>query len=337
MPTVLTISAVVMSFLITFLITPYWIRKAKNAHLVGKDMHKKDHPEVVELGGLCVVAGFLVGLLFFIATKTFIHNWQENILSIFATITAILIATIIGFVDDILGWKIGLRTRYKVALTLFISLPIAVINIGQSTMNLPFLGMIDFGILYPLLFVPVAVIGASNGFNMIAGYNGLEAGLGIIILGALTLITYISGDTYASLLGSCMIAAIFAFYYYNKHPAQIFPGDTFTYSIGALIGIIAVLGNVEKYALILFIPYFIEFGLKSRGNLLKESFAGVKDDGSLENRYERWYGLEHIAVDLLMKVKGKATEQGVDYILFTFQILFALCTIVLYIISFYSL
>ncbi|MEK6921504.1 MAG: glycosyltransferase 4 family protein [Nanoarchaeota archaeon] len=337
MPSLITVSTVVLSFVITLLIIPYWVKRAKNAKLVGKDMHKPERTEVAELGGLCVVAGFLVSLLLFVATKIFIYQTNENILFLFAAMTAILIATMIGFVDDILGWKIGLRVRYKIALTFFISLPIVVINAGHSAMNLPVLGTVDFGLLYPLLLVPIAIIGTSNGFNMIAGYNGLEAGQGIIILITLTVITYISGNTYLSLMASCMVAAIAAFYFYNMYPAKIFPGDTFTYAVGALIGIIAVLGDIEKYALILFTPYFMEFVLKARGNLVKESFAVVKEDGFLENKYEKWYGLEHVVIDFLRKIKGKATEQEVVYTIFAIQTFFSLCALTLYVISYYSL
>ncbi len=330
MPTPLTISAIFVSFFITFLTLPYWIKRARNAKLVGQDVHKIDKPTIPELGGLCVVAGFLVSLLFFVATKIFVYQMQENVMYIFATISAILIAVIIGFVDDILGWKIGLRARYKVALTFFISLPIAVINAGHHVMNFPFLGAIDFGLVYPLIFIPLAIMGTSNGFNMIAGYNGLEAGMGIIILSALTIMTYLTGDTYVALIGACMVAALCAFYFYNKYPAKIFPGDTMTYPVGALIAIMAILGDVEKYALILFIPYFIELILKARGKLVKESFAKVSENGTLENQYEKWYGIEHIIIDFLRKINRRATEQGVVYSILFLQFFFAIISILLF-------
>ena len=95
MPSILTISSIIISFVITILALPYWIRRATNAKLVGPDVHKKESPKVAELGGLCVVAGFLIALLCFVATKVFIYNWPENLLQIFATIAAILIATMI--------------------------------------------------------------------------------------------------------------------------------------------------------------------------------------------------------------------------------------------------
>ncbi len=60
-----------------------------------------------------------------------------------------------------------------------------------------FLGTLDTGLLYPLLIIPIGMIGASNAFNMLAGYNGLEAGMGIVILSTLGLIAYNTGNTVA--------------------------------------------------------------------------------------------------------------------------------------------
>jgi len=80
------------------------------------------------------------------------------------------------------------------------------------------------------------------------------------------------------------------FYIFNKYPAKVFPGDVLTYSVGAIIAITAILGNIEKIAVFFFIPYIIEVVLKSRGRLKKASFAEVQEDGSLKNRYNKFYG-----------------------------------------------
>src|SRR3989344_2780262 len=76
----------------------------------------------------------------------------------------------------------------------------------------------------------------------------------------------------AVIIAACAFMALLAFFIFNKHPAHIFPGDTLTYPIGTIIAIIAILGNIEKFALILFIPYLIEGLLKARGKMQKESF-----------------------------------------------------------------
>ena len=76
-----------------------------------------------------------------------------------------------------------------------------------------------------------------------------------------------------------------------------------TYAIGALIACIAILGNVEKIAVFFFIPYILETILKLRGKLKKQSFGKVNEDGSLEVPYKKFYGLEHIAIHILKKLK----------------------------------
>jgi len=131
-----------------------------------------------------------------------------------------------------------------------------VLNVGESIIHIPFLGAVNIGLLFPLVVVPLAIIGASNGFNMLAGFNGLEAGMGILILSILGWLSYIRDYTVAAVLSFCMVGALLAFLIFNWHPARIFPGDTLTYPVGTLIAVVAILGNIEKFALILFIPIF---------------------------------------------------------------------------------
>ncbi len=50
-----------------------------------------------------------------------------------------------------------------------------------------------------------------------------------------------------------MVGALLAFLWFNWYPAKVFPGDTLTYSVGALVACIAILGDMEKIAVILFI------------------------------------------------------------------------------------
>lgn len=319
--------AIILSFLITLRLLPSWIYRANKANLTGRDINKPDHKEVAELGGLAVICGFITGSLIYIAVRVFFYEEASFIYALFAAIASILIATIIGLVDDILGWKIGLRQRHKIMLSIAIALPIVVINAGVSKMNIPFIGVVEFGLIYPLLIIPIIIIGSSNAFNMLAGYNGLEAGMGVIILSTLSFIAYKTGAFWIAVPGLCMVAALLAFLRYNFYPADVFPGDTMTYSIGAMIGIIAIMGNLEKFALILFIPYFFEFILKARGKMRKESFGKALPDGSLTNRYDKWYGLEHITISLLRKLKGKAYEWEVTILILFGELVLAIITL----------
>jgi len=315
------------SFLAALFVIPFWIRKAKRYGFVEKDVHKKN-ASAVGLGGLAVVFSFLVGILAYVALEVFYLKDSSNLITIFAVLSSILIALVIGLVDDLLGWKIGLRKYQKILLPIFIALPIMAINAGASEITLPFIGKINIFFLYPLIAIPLGISGAANGFNIMGGYNGLEAGMGIIILFVQGIIAYLAGSTTAAVIAFCMVASLAAFLIYNKYPAKIFPGNTMTYAVGALIGIVAIIGNIEKFSLMLFIPYFIEGVLKLRGKLQKESFAKLLPDGSLSEPYKKYYGLEHVAIAIAKKIKNKCYEYDVVKILWLFQIIIAAIVLV---------
>lgn len=319
----LLLFSLAITFFLSAVLVRWWIKRAHKAGLTGKDMHKIDRREVAELGGFPVLCAFLFGLFVFLGIRTFFFgntSFSNELLAVGLTITLL---ALIGIIDDILGWKIGLRQWQKPVLCILASLPIMVINSGVSHMAIPFFGTMELGIIYALIIIPIAISGAANGFNMLAGYNGLEAGQGIIILGALGFIVWqVQGLSYVAMIAALMIMALLGFLMFNRYPANVFPGDTLTYMVGGTIAIVAIMGNVEKAALILFLPYFVEFLLKLRGGLKKESFAKVDPDGGLLRPYYKIYGLEHAAIALLQKFKRKVTENDVVISLYCLQILF---------------
>jgi len=316
----LLLATIFISFICTYFSMPYWIRKAKQVGLIWEDMHKVGHPKnVVGSGGIMVLFGFVLGVLLYIAIKTFYFGDNTDSTLIFALLSSILIIGLIGMLDDILGWKRGGSSKKsRLILLFFAAIPLMVLNVGESTM----MG-IQFGILFPLIIVPLGIVGATSTFNFLAGYNGLEAGQGIIILSALSVVTYLTGNSWLSIVALCMVGALVAFYIFNKCPAKAFPGDILTYSVGGLIAIIAILGNIEKIAIFFFIPYIIEVVLKARGKLKKESFGKLNLDGSLEMPYKKIYGLEHLSILILKKIKPskKVYESEVTYLIHFFQII----------------
>jgi UDP-N-acetylglucosamine--dolichyl-phosphate N-acetylglucosaminephosphotransferase len=321
---VLVISlCLLVSFLTTWIIVNKWIRKAPEIGLVGLDMNKPGKPKVPEMGGICVVFGFVLGILAYTGIMTFYFGSSKHV-SILAVICTVLMTGIIGIIDDISGWKIGLAQWQKFVLTFFAALPLVVINAGHSTMNLPILGTIDWGVIYPLLIVPVGIIVASNSFNMVAGYNGLEAGMGVIILSALSYFAFIGGKLDAMMLAFCMGGALLAFLCFNRYPAKVFPGDTMTYSG------VAILGDMEKIAVILFVPYAMDFFLQLRCGFNFEAFAKVNEDGSLEVPDHGIDHLTHLAVAVLKRVKRKVYERDVVLFLYGIETAFVGYVIIMY-------
>ena len=326
----------ILSFFCTYFLTRWWIKRAKSIELMGKDMNKYDKPLVAEMGGLSVLISFIFIVLFFLGYNTFIKADISLNLEILAIIATISLIGIFGMIDDLLGWKIGLKQWQRPILCLFAALPIAMINVGHSIMALPFIGYVEFGIIYPIILIPIGISGAANGFNLIAGYNGLETGMGVIIIGTLGIVNWLIGNQTLAIVSFIMVASLIAFLIFNWYPAKVFPGDTLTYTVGALIAIIAILGNMEKIALFLFIPYFIDFILQARGKFKKEAFGMPHIDKSLEMPFKEdrfgIYHLTHLSLFLLKKIKNKVFERGVVLFIFLIEIILAMIVLIPFIV-----
>lgn len=317
------ILAISISFFVTLLIMPYWIRKMREIDLVWSDVNKLGARKVSGSGGLVVILGFIIGLLFYVAYRVFYFQEQDNFLiEIFATLVSILFLALIGFVDDLFGWrKGGLSKRSRIILVLMASIPLIAINAGKSSVFLPFIGLFDFGIFYPLFLIPLGIIATSTAFNFIAGFNGLEAGQGIILLSGLSLVAFFTGGSWLAVIGFCMVASLIGFLLFNFYPAKVFPGDALTYGVGGLVAIIAILGNFERVAIFFFIPYIFELGLKLRGNLRKYSFGKPLENGTLDLRYHKIYSLNHISIYLMKNLGIRSTEKKCVYLIWIFQLL----------------
>jgi UDP-N-acetylglucosamine--dolichyl-phosphate N-acetylglucosaminephosphotransferase len=330
---IVLIIPIILSFIFGLVTFPKWIKKCHEIGLLWNDMNKYGHPKnVASSGGIVVVMSFILGVLFYIAIRTFILGSFNGIdLKIFSLISVILMLALIGLTDDLLGWKNrGLSAKTRLVLAFLASIPLVVINAGNHMVYVPFLGSISLGLLYPLIIIPLGVAGASTTYNFLAGFNGLEAGQGIIIISFLSFISYATGSPWLGLIGLIMVAALIAFYIFNRFPARVFPGDVLTYPIGALIAGMAILGNFEKIAMFIFIPYILETVLKSRGGLKKHSFGIPSKDGGLEKPYEKIYGLTHVAIQILSKIKNKVYERDITHFIFVFQIIICLIALILF-------
>lgn len=311
------------SFLVTIFLLPFWIRKAKQIKLVWRDMNKTEKKSVPGSGGVIVVGGFIVGVFLYIAYLVFYTGAKNSFLiETLALLVVILLLGGIGFIDDLFGWQHGgLSRRSRIILVIFSSIPLIAINAGKSIIALPFFGTVDIGIIYPLIFVPIGILGAATTFNFLAGFNGLEAGQGIIILSSVSLVAFVTGNAWLSIITLCMVASLIAFLVFNFYPAKIFPGDVMTYPIGGLIAVTSILGNFEKIAVFFFIPWILEFFLKARGKFIKQSFGEPLKDGSLDLKYDKIYGLGHLSIYLMKKINIKPTERKVVLSIWLFQII----------------
>ena len=108
--------------------------------------------------------------------------------------------------------------------------------------------------------------------------------------------------------------ALLAFLLFNTPPAKIFPGDSLTYLLGGVLVSMAIIGNIERAALIVSIPFFIEFILKIRGKLKKQSY-GTINDGKIHSLYDKIYSIPHF-----FTIQNKFTEKQVVFFVWLIEL-----------------
>jgi UDP-N-acetylglucosamine--dolichyl-phosphate N-acetylglucosaminephosphotransferase len=321
----LLIASALFAFLAAYILTPWFVKFLKSIGLTVKDMNKVKKPLVPLSGGIPVLIAFILGILFYVFFAVFFNggmeNFQDNLAPLFAGMISLFMITLVGFIDDLIIKKdksesAGMNRWLKPILTLLAAVPLMVVSAGVHVMNLPIIGVVDFGWVYPLILIPIGVVGASNMVNLLAGLNGLEAGLGLIYTGMLSIYAYVHGSHIAALIALVLFGALLAFWIFNKVPAKIFPGDSLTYLLGGSLAVIAIVGNIEKAVIIVSIPFFIEVILKIRGKVDKASY-GYEKDGKIYSFYKKVYSMTHIFMN-----KGYS-ERKIVYLLMFVELIFA--------------
>ena len=261
-------AALITSALIVFLFGPSIIAALKIRQGKGQPI-RADGPEshfvkagTPTMGGLMILSGVLVSSLL----------WS-NLSSVYVWV--VLMVTIgfgaIGFYDDYL--KVTKQSDKgfsgKVRLTLeFLIAGIACAAIATNG-DAPFSTSLTFPFFKDLLlnlgwfFIPFGafvIVAAGNAVNLTDGLDGLAILPCVLISCALAVFAYASGHIeFANYLHipylpgtgelvvfcAAMVGSGLGFLWFNSYPAQVFMGDVGALSLGAALGIIAVIVRHE--------------------------------------------------------------------------------------------
>ena len=224
--------------ILVLLLMPWWKRIARKKKWIGNDIHKINQPEVPESGGFVLTIGLIVGLLLI---RVFYPQFANEIWTLLLTV---VIAAIIGFIDD----RHRLAPILKILSVLIAGTPFYIahffsfITLGRPI--IPILGTTQLTILYPLA-TPLLIAISTNTVNMLEGYNGEGAGTCLIVSIVMLIAGIIQDSAVAVLFIIPFIGATAGFLKFNKYPAQVFPGDIGTLTMGAMIGGVMILGGIE--------------------------------------------------------------------------------------------
>lgn len=337
------ISAAV-AFLAVLLGTPVAEKYLAASGIYGRDQQKPGKPGMPTSGGIIVLLGFLLAVTFYAGAMSLFTDLQLDKEILFASLSSVTLIALIGLLDDIhvdvnnlvaeelerditidietgktfIHQKAelffgaataeedrrGLSQLVKMFMVLPAAFPLIAVGAGSWGMHIPLIGTVYWGLLYPLILLPLGLLFVSNVVNMLAGTNGLAASLSLIASTALGIFAHQSGALEASAISFMLSAALLAFMYYNWYPASVLPGDSLTYLCGAVMFSAMVIGNMEVFGVALFLPWMIEFGLKARSKFSARSWGRINSENTLDSFYDRNYSLTHLFMD-----RGLTEEQ----------------------------
>ena len=248
----------IITFLATFIATPAVAKLMKRRGITGEDVHKLSKVKIPEMCGLAILFGLTIGITAYVALR------PSAIREAVAFLGTVLIAGGIGIVDDLRP----LGARVKPLLTAVACLPILILGTYVPDPVIPLIGPVRLTLVYPIL-IPIAIAITSNGINMMDIMNGSMPGTVAIIAAAATAVLLISGDLQTASLAAGLLAAMLAFYYFNRFPSRVFGGDTGSLAVGAALGALAILGRIETVMVVAMIPHIMNafYGLASVGGL----------------------------------------------------------------------
>ncbi|RYV03892.1 phospho-N-acetylmuramoyl-pentapeptide-transferase [Shewanella sp. OPT22] len=178
---------------------------------------------------------------------------------------------LIGFIDDyrkvVRKDPKGLIARWKYIFQSLAALVVAFylysssVRPDETQLVIPFFKdvMPQLGIFFVILAY-FTIVGSSNAVNLTDGLDGLAIMPTVMVAGAFALISYLSGHAQFAeylhipylpgsgelvIVCTAIIGAGLGFLWFNTYPAQVFMGDVGSLSLGAALGVIAVLVRQE--------------------------------------------------------------------------------------------
>ena len=250
---VLAVSLALLTFALvaTYLIMPWLVVALKRARITGKDLHKVESPDVPNMGGIGIFVGFAASM-----TLSALLGLDYRLL--FAIFLSGTLALLAGLIDDLFN----LRKMALILTTFLVGMPVVAFQAGSTEIYLTPVGPLNLGWVFWIL-VPFAFAFLMNGVNIYAGFNGLEAGLGVVSTLSLGICALFYGSIESTLALFALSGALLAFLKWNWFPAQVFIGGSGTCLLGAVLASSIIAGSIKVVGVIVLFPYMLNFVLRA--------------------------------------------------------------------------
>jgi len=291
-----TAMASITAFLILLVLGPWFIARMRQFQ-VSQHIREDGPQSHLKKAGTPTMGGLLISASIVISTLL----WANlTVAAVWVALGGLVSFGAIGFWDDYTKVRhkrnLGLTARQKIMLQLLAAMLIGVLLLAMNAsrlysteINVPFFKDFKPDLLihawlgnpwtFPLAFsfffafVAMVLVGASNAVNLTDGLDGLAIGLMLIAAGAMTALSFLSGNadlakyldlartpgaSELTIFCGAMTGASLGFLWYNAHPADIFMGDVGSFALGGGLATVAVLLKQELLLLFIGGVYVVE-------------------------------------------------------------------------------
>ena len=199
------------------------------------------------MGGLMMLAALVLALC-----------WGKFTPHVLMALVLTLGHAVIGFIDDyikvVMKRNLGLTAKQKFLLQFILAgayVYFAETHLQNTNLWVPLVNItFDFGwAYYALAFI--LLVGTTNAVNLTDGLVGLVSFVSVPVTLAYAFIAYMQGMLDVSGFALGLTGACLGFLLFNRHPAQVFMGDTGSLALGGGVAALALLTNTELLLVII--------------------------------------------------------------------------------------
>ncbi|MBI3999147.1 MAG: undecaprenyl/decaprenyl-phosphate alpha-N-acetylglucosaminyl 1-phosphate transferase [Candidatus Omnitrophica bacterium] len=241
---------------IAFSLTPFVRKLTIQYQVMDVPDERKPHEHAIPtMGGIAMYVAFFAAILVANISYSF---WMDEPLfqnfkigHLFLGATPLVLA---GMIDD----RFHINYKWKLAVQIAVAISMIYSGYGIYGITNPFNGeTVPLGFLSNVvtIFWFLFII---NAINFMDGIDGLAAGVSLIALLTIFVVSIYLGHVPIAVLAIILAGAIIGFLRYNFYPASIFMGDTGSLFLGFLIAILSLHGaQKSSTAVALAIPIVI--------------------------------------------------------------------------------
>ena len=248
--------AFMIAFMTAFMATPHTINLANKVGAVDepKDERRINKVTMPRLGGLAVIAGFFVSIVYLLTVMVMENKIDLNAESYYIKLIGFgagaLIIGVTCFIDDVKGVP-ALGKLFAQLLAAFV---VVKAGVRIDTLDIPFFNIANASPIFYAGLTVVWIVGITNAMNLIDGLDGLSTGISLIACLSLLIIFSLNGSPLISIvLITALGGALCGFLPYNFNPAKTFIGDTGSNFLGYCLSIISILGIAKTYTAIVIV------------------------------------------------------------------------------------